>query len=126
MFQKMFKRTNIEIVLGGNDCSKKHIKEPKMKSVVRRRRWNERSVRRRGHAKIRLLMKKRGQESLQGLVMHKRRMRHITRREKGPCFLSDLAMRLVKLYVWTIRWYFVCQILYDVAMLETILCHYVC
>ena len=89
MFHRMSKRTNIEIVLGGNGGLKKHFREAWMKSVIRRRRWKERNARRRGHAKRRLLVKKRGQESLQGLVMHKRRMRHVTRREKGPCFLSD-------------------------------------
>ena len=78
---------------------KKHFREAWMKGVVRRRRWNERNARRRGHTKRRLLVKKRGQESLQGLVMHKRRMRHVTRREKGPSFLSDLEMHLLKLYV---------------------------
>ena len=70
-----------------------------MKSVVIRSRWNERNASRRGHAKIRLLVKKGGKENLQGLKMHKRRIRHVTRRENGPCFLSDLEMHLLKLYV---------------------------
>ncbi|KAF7050977.1 hypothetical protein CFC21_059266 [Triticum aestivum] len=90
MFQRMSKRTNIKIVLRGNGGLKKHFRGAWMKSVVRRRRWNKRNARRRGHAKRRMLVQKRGQESLQGLVMHKRRMRHVTRRAKGPCFLSDL------------------------------------
>ena len=47
-----------------------------------------RSVRKRGHAKRRRLVKKRGQENLQGLTMHERRTRHVTRRESGPVLLS--------------------------------------
>ena len=45
-------------------------------------------VRKRGHAKRRRLVKKRGKENLQGLEMHERRTRHVTRRESGPVLLS--------------------------------------
>ena len=56
----------------------KHFREAWTKSIVKRRRWSKRSVRRRGHTRRRLLIKRREQESLQGLVKPKRRMRHAT------------------------------------------------
>ena len=62
---------------------KKHCKEPRKKTVVRRRRWSGRNARGRGHAKRRLLVKRRGQESIQGLAMLKQKMRHITRKGNG-------------------------------------------
>ena len=82
--QKMSKRTNIKIVLGGSDGSKNHFQEAWRRSIVRRRGWSERNKRRRGHAKRNLLVGRRGQESLQRLARHKRRMRHVTGRGNGP------------------------------------------
>ena len=80
----MSKRTNIEIFLGANAGLKNHFEEVWRRSVVRRRGWSASNARRRGHAKRSLLVRRRGQESLQKLARHKRRMRHVTRRGNGP------------------------------------------
>ena len=84
----MSKRTNIEITYGGSACSRSPLHGDWSMSVVRRRRTSARSVSKRGHTKRRRLIKKRGQENLQGLAMHERRTRHVTRRESGPVLLS--------------------------------------
>ena len=86
--QKMSKRTNNKIVLGGNGGSKNRFEEAWRKSVVRRRGWSGRNERRRGHAKRNLLVRRRGQESLQRLARRKRRTRHVTRRGNGLALLS--------------------------------------
>ena len=86
--QKMSRRTNIKIVLGVSACSKKGFKKAWRKSVVRRRGWSGRNERRREHAKRNLLVRRRGQESLQRLARHKRRTRHVTRRGNGLALLS--------------------------------------
>jgi hypothetical protein len=81
--QKMSKRTNIKILLGANGSSKNRFEEVWRRSIVRRRGWSGRNERRRGHAKRSLLVRRRGQESLQRLARCKRRMRHVTRRGNG-------------------------------------------
>ena len=86
--QKMSKMTNIKIVLGVSDGSKNHFEEAWRKSVVKRRVWSGRNKRRRGHAKRNLLVRRRGQESLQRLARRKRRTRHVTRRGNGLALLS--------------------------------------
>ena len=84
----MSKRTSVEIGYGGSAYSRSPMHGDWSMSVMRRRRTSERSVSKRGHAKRRRLDKKRGQENLQGLAMHERRTRHVTRRESGPGLLS--------------------------------------
>ena len=84
----MSKRTNVEIGYGGSAYSRSPMHGDWSGSVVRRRLVSGRSVRKRGHAKRRRLVNKRGQENLQGLAMHERRTRHMTRRESGPVLLS--------------------------------------
>ena len=84
----MSKRTNVEIGYGGSAYSRSPMHGDWSGSVVRRRLVSARSVRKRRHAKRRRLVKKRGQENLQGLAMHERRTRHVTRRESGPVLLS--------------------------------------
>ena len=84
----MSKRTNIEIAYGGSAYSRSAMHGDWSGSVVRRRLVSARSVSKRGHAKRRRLVKKRGQANLQGLAIHERRMRHVTRRESGPVLLS--------------------------------------
>ena len=84
----MSKRTNVKIAYGGSACSRSPLHGDWSMSFVRRRRMSARSVIKRGHAKRRRLVKKRGQENLQGLAMHERRTRHVTRRESGPVLLS--------------------------------------
>ena len=74
----------MKIVLGASGCSKKGFKDAWRKSVVRKRGWSGSNARRRGHAKRSLLVRRRGQESLQELARHKRRMRHVTGRGNGP------------------------------------------
>ena len=49
--QKMSKRTNIKIVLGGSGGLKNHFEEAWRKSIVRRIGWSKRTGRRRGHVK---------------------------------------------------------------------------
>ena len=80
----MSKRTNVEIGYGGSAYSRSPMHEDWSGSIVRRRLVSARSVRKRGHTKRRKIVKKRGQENLQGLVMHERRMRHVTGRGNGP------------------------------------------
>ena len=84
----MSKRTNVEIGYGGSAYSRSPMHGDWSGSVVRKRLVSARSVSKRGHAKRRRLVKKRGQENLQGLAMHERRTRHVTRRESGPVLLS--------------------------------------
>ena len=84
----MSKRTNVEIGYGGNAYSRSPVHGDWSGSIVRRRLVGARSVTKRGHAKRRRLVKKIGQENLQGLAMHERRTRHVTRRESGPVLLS--------------------------------------
>ena len=79
----MSKRTNVKIGYRGSAYSRSPMHGDWSGSVV-----SARSVRKRGHAKRRRLVKKRGQENLQGLAMHERRTRHVTRRESGPVLLS--------------------------------------
>ena len=72
------------------DCLRRQrqFEEAWRKSVVRRRGWSGRNERRRGHAKRNLLVRRRGQESLQRLARRKRRTRHVTRRGNGLALLS--------------------------------------
>ena len=86
--QKMSKRTNTKIVLGGNGGSKNRFEEAWRKSVVKGGGWSGRNERRRGHAKRNLLVRRRGQESLQRLARRKRRTRPVTRRGNGLALLS--------------------------------------
>ena len=78
----------MQIGYGGSAYSRSPMHGDWSGSVVRRRLVSARSVRKRGHAKRRRLIKKRGQENLQGLAMHERRTRHVTRRESGPVLLN--------------------------------------
>ena len=71
-----------------NGYSKKGFKEAWRKSVVKKRGWSGSNARRRGHAKRNLLVRRRGQESLQRLARCKRRTRHVTRRGNGLALLS--------------------------------------
>ena len=80
----MSNRTNMKIVLGASGCSKKGLKEAWRKSVIGKRGWSGSNARRRGHVKRSLLVRRRGQESLQRLARHKRTMRYVTRRGNGP------------------------------------------